>query len=130
MAEPRSQPLAQAWLEELPEFPGAGVTSESSARSAMRLQGAPLHDIHGLQSGDVVVVAIEADAEVGDLVVWWTGHANSFALAEVGEAYRLISVAGFPAPRLTGMGAAQAGQPGASVYGVVVARLRQVSSQP
>ncbi|MCH2102127.1 MAG: hypothetical protein MK209_09420, partial [Planctomycetes bacterium] len=71
------------------------------------------------------VAAVEADAEVGDLVIWWTGGPHSFALAEVGEGYRLLSVAGFSAPRLTGTGAAQAGQAGASVFGVVVTRLRQ-----
>lgn len=129
MAELRRPAPAQAWLEELPELPGAGVAPASTRRTAMRLFGDPVADDHGLQAGDVVVVAVEADAEVGDLVVWWTGHPQSFALAEVGEAYRLLSVAGFPAPRLTGAGAAQAGQPGASVFGVVVARLRQVGTQ-
>ena len=130
MAEAQARSQARAWLEELAELPGAGVTAATEQRAALRLCGDPEADAHGLQAGDVVVVAVEADAEVGDLVVWWTGAPHSFALAEVGEGYRLLSVAGFPAPRVTGSGAAQAGQVGASVFGVVVARLRQVGWQP
>ena len=130
MAEARARSQPRAWLEELAELPRAGVSSTSEERAALRLCGSPESDSHGLRAGDVVVVAVEADAEVGDLVVWWTGGPHSFALAEVGEGYRLLSVAGFSAPRITGSGAAQAGQLGASVFGVVVARLRQVGWQP
>lgn len=130
MAEARAQPRASAWLEELAELPSAGVAAATEQRAALRLCGELERDNHGWQVGDMVVVAVEADAEVGDLVVWWTGAPDSFALAVVGEGYRLLSAAGFPAPRVTGSGAAQAGQVGACLFGVVVARLRQVGWKP
>ena len=111
MPEPLPR-AASPWLELLEELPGAGVTAGDAGRVALRLHGvaaARVDPQHGLAEGDVLVVAVGADAEVGDLVVWWQGQLDQLALAEVSDGYRLDGVAGFPAPILMGSGAAQRG---------------------
>ena len=127
MPDPRPQISAHAWLEQLAELPRAGVAAGSQERLAFELCGQVDENRRGLAPGDVFVVAANSDAEVGDLVVWWTRGPGSLALAEVGEGYQLRAIAGFLAPRLTGNGAALRTQPGAEIVGVVLGRLRRMT---
>lgn len=130
MPEPQSAAAAHAWLEQLAELPRAGVAPGSEERLAFQLCGRIEENRRGLASDDVLVVAANSDAEVGDLVVWWTRGPGSLALAEVGEGYQLRAIAGFLAPRLTGNGAALRSQAGAEIVGVVLGRLRRMTSSP
>lgn len=127
-AHPQREP--QVWLEELAELPRAGVVSGSKQRVAFRICGEIAQNRHGLHAGDVLVVAADADAEVGSFVVWWTGDPSSLALAEVAEGYQLRSLANFPAPQVQGEGAATRLQTDAEVLGVVLGRLRRVPDPP
>ncbi len=127
MPSPQASAASHAWLEQLAELPPAGVAAGSEGRLAFQLCGRVEVNRRGLASGDVLVVAANSDAEVGDLVVWWTRGAGSLALAEVGEGYQLRAIAGFLAPRLTGNGAALRSQPGAEILGVVLGRLRRMT---
>ncbi|MCH2102198.1 MAG: hypothetical protein MK209_09785, partial [Planctomycetes bacterium] len=58
----RRRVQAHVWLEELPELLGGGFSRGERARVALRLCGQPDADTHGLQPGDIVVAAVEADA--------------------------------------------------------------------
>lgn len=127
MPKPQAAAASHAWLEQLAELPRAGAAAGSEERLAFELCGRIEANRRGLGCGDVLVVAANSDAEVGDLVVWWTRGAGSLALAEVGEGYQLRAIAGFLAPRLTGNGAALRSQTGAEVLGVVLGRLRRVT---
>jgi hypothetical protein len=126
---PEARPTAaqHAWLEALAELPRAGVAAGGSERLAFELCGQVEENRRGLARGDVLVVAANSDAEVGDLVVWWTRGPGSLALAEVGEGYQLRAIAGFLAPRLTGNGAALRSQAGAEIVGVVLGRMRRMT---
>jgi hypothetical protein len=127
MPKPQAAAASHAWLEQLAELPRAGVAAGSQERLAFELCGRVEENRRGLACGDVLVVAANSDAEVGDLVVWWTRGPGSLALAEVGEGYRLRAIAGFFAPRMTGNGAALRSQPGAEIVGVVLGRLRRMT---
>jgi hypothetical protein len=127
MPKPRVAAASHAWLEPLAELPRAGATAGSEERLAFELCGRVAENRRGLACGDVLVVAANSDAEVGDLVVWWTRGPGSLALAEVGEGYQLRAIAGFFAPRLTGNGAALRSQAGAEILGVVLGRVRRMT---
>lgn len=127
MPDPQPTTAAHAWLEQLDELPRAGVVANSQERLAFALHGRVEKNRRGLAHGDVLVVAPNSDAEVGDLVVWWTRGPGSLALAEVGEGYQLRAIAGFLAPHLTGNGAALRSQAGAEILGVVLGRLRRMT---
>lgn len=92
----------------------AGEAPEGETFFLVLRQPAP--DADGFQDGDLLAVATGADAEPGDLVVWWRGRPGSEALARMGEDLRLHPVAGFPPPDV------RRGRP--RIRGVVVGRLR------
>jgi len=95
------------------EFAGAGAEGETFFLALRQPVPDPAED---LRAGDILAVATGADAEPGDLVVWWRGRPGSEALARMGEDLRLHPLAGFPPPD------ARRGRP--RIRGVVVGRLR------
>jgi len=100
----------------------------------LALRGGVQAPEEGLAAGDLLAVSGTADAEPGDLVVWWRGSASTQALARVDEEQRLQPVAGFPAPPLktAGEGTPPPGRRRrvpphtVSLRGVVVGRLRRL----
>ncbi len=102
----------------------------------LALRGSVQAPEEGLAAGDLLAVSGTADAEPGDLVVWWCGSAATQALARVGEDQRLQPVAGFPVPPVErtplkkGRGRASSSRrisPRAiALRGVVVGRLRRL----
>lgn len=119
-ARGRSQPpSAPATLEAVPEWTAAGVHAASTEAAAWRIVGALPQLAAGLQVGDELLVALQADAEAGDWVVWEVrGQA---ALAVVDAQFRLQPVPGFADP---GDWLRRGAASGARVRGVVTARRR------
>ncbi len=105
-------------LRSLAEHELAARFGGEGATHFVVVEGRPLDDDEGLLEGDVLALSLEADAEPGDLVVWWTGAEHSQALARVDDDLTLHPVAGFPPPPR---------RPEPSLRGVVVGRLRKLA---
>jgi SOS-response transcriptional repressor LexA len=82
-------------------------------------------DVGGFHDGDLLAISVVADAEPGDLVVWWYGASRTQALARVADDLSLRPLPGFPSPRNTAPCADAIGPP-SSIRGVVVGFLRQM----
>ena len=109
--------MGAVMLEEVEMSGQANQFAANKNTFFLALRGTAAADEEQFQEGDVFAVTAGVDADVGDLVVWWTGVERTMALARVQEDLNFKGVGGFPAP--------SENLP-AKVRGVVVGRLRQM----
>ncbi|KAA3608046.1 MAG: hypothetical protein DWQ01_13285 [Planctomycetota bacterium] len=116
------------------------ASNDSQVREAEAREGTFFLELQGelpfgqeqLCVGDLLAVSTEADAEPGDLVVWWTGSPESQALARIEADLSLRPVEGFAVPdesgqSLRGLSLRGTSLRGISLRGVVVGRLRRLT---
>ncbi len=104
------------WLEEVTADAATAGFAQDGESFFLEIHGVT-DEKEGLQPGDRLAVSGGADAEPGDMVVWWTGKARTLALARVLDDFSLEGVGGFLPPP-------EGGNP--LVRGVVVGRLRRL----